>query len=196
MKTVTRTKCLSVLSVALCGAGLCWSLTAAEPQAESAPSASLPPAHGMSDSVEPPKTELKPGDKAFLEKAAKAGQEDLAISRVAVERATNPQVREFAQMMVSAHSGSNTELMSLAASKGVILSAKDTNVEKWESRKAKSFDQEYMERMVSQHQDAVGLYEKQAKKGSDADLMNFAGKTLPTLQAHLAKAQALKKILK
>lgn len=150
----------------------------------------------MSDRVDAPKTDLKHGDKSFVEKAAKMGMEEVAISRIAVERATNPQVREFAQMMVSDHTGANSELTTLAASKNVMLPSKDFNLDKWEKRSAKSFDEEYMEKMVSDHKDTLDLFEKESKKGEDADLMNFAGKTVPTLTAHLSKAQEIKKALK
>jgi putative membrane protein len=84
----------------------------------------------------------------------------------------------------------------LASSKGVTLPNKEVDTDKWEKRSAKSFDEEYMEKMVSDHKDAVDLFEKEAKKGDDVQLTAFASKTLPTLQAHLAKAQDLKKMLK
>jgi len=150
----------------------------------------------MQDRTDAPKIDLKHGDKSFVEKAAKMGQEEVAISRVAVERATNPQVREFAQMMVSDHTGANSELTTLATSKNVMLPAKEINVDKWEKRSAKDFDEEYMEKMVSDHKETLDLFEKEAKKGDDADLMNFAGKTVPTLTSHLSRAQEIKKSLK
>jgi putative membrane protein len=193
MKTLITTKYRTAMTVALCSAGFCLTLGAAEPAAHDS---SLPPAYGMKDRADLPKTDLKHGDKSFVEKAAKGGMEEVAISRVAIERATNPQVREFAQMMVSDHTGANSDLMALAMSKNVMLPAKDISVEKWEKRNAKGFDEEYMEKMVSDHKDTIELFEKESKKGEDADLMNFAGKTLPTLVAHLAKAQELKKLVK
>jgi len=45
--------------------------------------------------------------------------------------------------------------------------------------------------MVKDHEEAVALFEKESKSGSDADLKSFAGKTLPTLQDHLKMAKAL-----
>lgn len=186
----------TIWSAALFSAGLGLSLSAAEPVREGSSSSSLPPAHGMSDAVVPPKTELTKGDKAFVEKAANKGMEELAISRIAVERATHPEVREYAQMIVTEHAKSNTELMSLVVGKGITLPANDTSVEKWKKRNAKDFDKDYIAAMMSRHKEAVELYDKQAKKGEDADVMNFAGKNVPVLRAHLAKAEGLKKMLK
>lgn len=197
MKTLPTMKYRMIVSAALCSAGLCLSAAAADSTSTSDSSSSaLPPAHGMRDRADAPKIDLKHGDMSFVEKAAKSGMEEVAISRVALTRATNPQVRDFAQMMVSDHTGANSELMSLAMTKNVTLPSKDINVDKWEKRSAKDFDEEYMDKMVSDHKDAVDLFEKESKKGQDADLTNFAAKTLPTLQAHLAKAQDLRKSVK
>ncbi|HEU5080813.1 MAG TPA: DUF4142 domain-containing protein [Opitutaceae bacterium] len=139
---------------------------------------------------------LKHHDSSFVEKAAKSGMAEVDISKIAAERSTNPQVKEFAQMMVSDHGNANTELTALAGTKGVTLPMDKTNVEKWSQRSAKDFDQEYMDKMVKDHEDAVSLFEKEAKNGDDMDLKAFASKTLPTLQAHYAKAKEIKASLK
>jgi putative membrane protein len=46
--------------------------------------------------------------------------------------------------------------------------------------------------MVSDHEDAVRLFER-GSKSSDPDIAAFAQKTLPTLQHHLMMAQELAK---
>ncbi|MCC8958751.1 DUF4142 domain-containing protein [Bradyrhizobium sp. Pear77] len=46
---------------------------------------------------------------------------------------------------------------------------------------------------VSAHKDAVDLFERYAKGGDNADLKNWAGKTLPVLKHHLEMAQNLDK---
>jgi putative membrane protein len=140
--------------------------------------------------------DLKHRDHEFVEKAAKSGLEEVAISKVAVDRAQNPEVKSFAQMMVSDHTDANTQLSALAAQKGVTLPLDKTNVEKWSTRSANGFDEEYIDKMVSDHKDAVELFEKEAKKGEDPDLKSFAEKTLPTLMAHYDKVKGLKKALK
>jgi putative membrane protein len=139
---------------------------------------------------------LTHGDHSFVEKAAKSGMEEVSISRVAVDRAQDPQVKEFAQMMVSDHTDANTQLTNLATTDGVMLPVDSTNIDKWSKRSAKDFDEEYISKMVSDHKEAVELFEKESKNGTDADLKAFAMKTLPTLQAHLEKAELLKKSMK
>jgi len=143
-------------------------------------------------------SKLSHGDRAFFEKAAKAGHKEISVSQGALDRLNNPQVKQFAQMMVSDHGSANAELMTLATAKGVTIDLKDTKdlklEEKW-SKKTKGVDEDYMEEMVSDHKDAVDLFEK-AAKSDDPDIAAFARKTLPTLQAHLSQAKDLKKLVK
>ncbi len=140
-------------------------------------------------------TMIKHADRNFVEEAVKAGREEVAISQVAVTRATNPQVKEFAQMIVSDHTGVNGELTAIALAKGVKIPSNDVNVDKWTKKSAKSFDEDYVEKMISAHKDALDLFEKEAKKGGDPELTALAAKTVPALQSHLAKAQELKKLV-
>jgi len=45
--------------------------------------------------------------------------------------------------------------------------------------------------MVKDHQEAVDLFDEEAKSGQDPALKAFAAQTLPTLEHHLAMAKAL-----
>ena len=138
---------------------------------------------------------LKRGDKDFLEKAAKASMSEVAISRVAAARTSNPEVRRFAQMMVEDHEGAMEHLTSLAAARGVSLPAKDPHPDKWEKRDAKNFDKAYLDQMVDDHESVVKLFEKHAKDGEDADIVGYARKHLPKMQQHLQQAIDLKRAL-
>ena len=136
--------------------------------------------------------ELSHADRAFLEKAAKAGNKEVAISEAVQPNLTTPSTKEFAQMIASDHAKANEELRTLAASKGVVLPPPDAKLtQKW-SKNDKDADEDYIKEMVSEHKDAVELFEK-AAKSKDADIAAFAEKTLPTLRQHLEKAEAEKK---
>jgi predicted outer membrane protein len=64
---------------------------------------------------------LKHGDKRFITKAAESSQREIALSQLAATRATNPQVRGYAQQVVSGHQQMEQELVQLAQQKGVTL---------------------------------------------------------------------------
>ena len=122
-----------------------------------------------------------------------SGMKEVAVSEAVVSRLSNPEVKRFAEMMIADHSGANSELTMLASRKGVSLPPKEMkHSEKWSKKSANAddLDKEYMKEMVSDHEDAVELFEK-ATKSEDSEVAAFASKTLPTLQGHLRQAKAL-----
>jgi putative membrane protein len=139
-------------------------------------------------------------DKRFVTKATKAGMEEVSISRVAAERATNPEVKALAQKIVSDHESVNRELTTVAGNRGVSLSDSmekhdDRLVSKWQKKDAGTdFDKAYLKEMVSDHEDAIELFGK-AAKSEDAQIASLASKTLPALQEHLTRAKELQKSL-
>jgi putative membrane protein len=142
-----------------------------------------------------PDTKLDRGDRAFFEKAAKAGMKEVEISQAVSSRLTNSQVRDFAQSMVTDHSAANTELMALAARKGVVLPADKMKAsEKW-AKKDRDLDGDYLKEMEDDHEEAVKLFEK-ASKSDDSDIAAFAQKTLPTLRHHLETVRTLRTTVK
>jgi putative membrane protein len=142
-----------------------------------------------------PARSLKSADRDFMEKAAKASMSEVAISRVAAARTSNPDVRRFAQMMIEDHETAIEQLSALARAYGVSLPAKDPHPEKWEKRDAKNFDREYLDQMVDDHQKVVNLFEKQANDGDDTETVAYARKHLPKMQQHLQHALDLKRAL-
>lgn len=174
----------------LCGLAVVLAPLAAVAQT-SAGDTAPPPRH-----VHPGAVELKRHDRAFFEKAAKATMAQIEISRVAVARTTNPEVKRFAQALIDDHQAASEELAALAASKGVSLPAKEADANRWEKRNAKSFDRDYLDKMVSDHEDVVKLFERQAKDGDDPDAVAFARKHLPKWQRHLYAAHDLKRAFK
>lgn len=65
--------------------------------------------------------EVKRGEKRFITKVAKSGPKEVAIAQLAVERASNPQVKSYAQQIISDHRKMNQELVQLAQQKGIEL---------------------------------------------------------------------------
>jgi putative membrane protein len=156
------------------------------------PVPATPPARTVRGTV----VELKRHDRDFFEKAAKASMTEVEISRVAAARTSNPEVRRFAQMMIEDHESASEELAALATGKGVSLPAKEAHPSRWEKRDGKTFDRDYINKMVSDHEDVVKLFEKQAKEGNDPDAVAFARKHLPKMQHHLQQAHDLKRMFK
>ena len=130
----------------------------------------------------------------FANKAAEGGMAEVALGKLAFERASNPAVKEFGQRMVMDHTAANNELKAIAAKKKIQLptdldSNEKSTLEKLGKLSGAEFDKEYMSDMVKDHEADVDEFKTQADKGNDPDVKAFAAKTLPTLQSHLQMAR-------
>jgi putative membrane protein len=141
------------------------------------------------------------GDKHFMKKASAAGLAEVNLSNLALRRASNPAVREFAQRMVNDHMRANQHLLNLANKQQIAAAERmDETHTKLRDKLAKlegaEFDREYMEAMVKDHEEAVKLFEKESKEGQDAALKAAAGELLPALKKHLEAARDICKEVK
>ena len=135
-------------------------------------------------------------DRDFIMEAAMGGMMEVELGRLAAQQGMSEAVKQFGQRMVDDHSKANTELMSIASTKGITLpTALDDkhreHVTKLSAMSGAEFDRAYMKMMVNDHNKDVKAFERQSTRGADADLKAFAGKTLPTLQEHLQMAKTL-----
>lgn len=135
-------------------------------------------------------------DTTFMTDAAAAGLMEVELGRMATTQGSSDAVKQFGQRMVDDHSRANTELMQLASTKGVTLPTaiddkQKNDMTKFSKLTGADFDKAYAKQMVSDHNKAVSLFEKESTKGTDPDLKAFATKTLPTLQEHLQMAKSL-----
>ena len=135
-------------------------------------------------------------DAEFVKKAASAGMMEVELGKHAQAHAENADVRAFGKRMVDDHSKAGRELEQVAKSEGIAvpktLSEDDRKeVEELGAKRGAEFDDDYMDDMVDGHEHVIDAFREQAAEGKTAiDL--FAKKTLPTLEAHLAQAKAVK----
>jgi putative membrane protein len=138
---------------------------------------------------------LSAADKTFVTEAASGGLAEVQLGQLAAQKASSPQVKQFAQRMVTDHTQANQELMRLGKSENLNLPTQlDTKhkseMDRLSTMSGNAFDAAYMQHMVQDHEKAVADFQKQAQSGSDPALKAFAQKQLPTLQQHLQMAQA------
>jgi len=146
-------------------------------------------------------TNIAHGDRKFITTAAEHGMAEVELGKLAAQKASDPQVKQFAQRMVDDHSKANDKLKQIAASKNVTLPSDVPSAEKREHDKLNKlsgaqFDREYMNHMLSDHKKDVSMFRSEAKSAKDSDLKSFASETLPTLEQHLDMAQTIAKSTK
>jgi predicted outer membrane protein len=132
----------------------------------------------------------------FWTEAAQSSLAEVALSNAALQRAQSAEVRQFAQQMVTDHTAVNQELTQLVSTKGVTIPTAPTDkqqrsLDKLNGRSGADFDREYMKTMVSDHEKAVKLFQRESERGTDAEAKAFAAKTLPSLQSHLTMARTM-----
>ncbi len=144
---------------------------------------------------------LSKDDMKFLRDAGADNNFEIQASQLAAQKASNPEVKDFAQKLANDHTQLSNDLSSLAQNKGVTLSSSleksdRKELDKLNKYSGKKFDHEYMKEMVKNHKEDIKDFQKEAKNGKDPDLQSFASNHISALQGHLSMAQDLEKRVK
>ncbi|MFC5068883.1 DUF4142 domain-containing protein [Flaviflagellibacter deserti] len=124
-------------------------------------------------------------DHVFVTKAAMSNMFEIESSKVAVEKAKDPEIKKFAQQMISDHTKAGKEMMAVAPDAPKELDAAHlAKVEKLKEAEGEKFDAAYIDEQVVAHDEAVALFTKFSTEAETPKLKEFAAKTLPTLKEH------------
>jgi putative membrane protein len=152
-------------------------------------------------------------DQDFINDAAVANIAEIELGSVATERAANPDVKRFGQMMLDDHTKAVDTLKAMAAQHSIAVPSGLDNkhselVEKLSKLNGNDFDRAYMEAMVDGHQAFVdklgGRVHSEAaavvpEKSNDPITMSvnqWAADTYPVASEHLTSAKAINSALK
>lgn len=140
--------------------------------------------------------QLTASDREFAMKAAMGGKHEVELGRLAADRASNSEVKAFANRMIEDHSRAGDDLMQVNSRLGITGSSDEEAsfqqvVTRLSSLKGVEFDRAYMSEMVDDHTKDVAEIENYANNGNNPDLKAWASKTLTTVRDHLQIAQSL-----
>jgi putative membrane protein len=186
----------SILSASI---GLAFLLAAGAATAQATSTTSTPSsAQGMKAGAG---ASIPAADKTFVEKAAVGGLAEVEMGKMAQQKGSSDQVKQFGSRMVEDHSKANDELKKIASSKGITLptdldAKHKSKMDKMQKLSGAQFDRAYMDDMVADHKEDVAEFKKEANSGKDSDIKAFAAKTLPTLEDHLKMAQSTDQAVK
>jgi len=135
-------------------------------------------------------------DSTFVKKAASGGIAEVELGQLALQKASSPDVKQFAQRMVNDHTKANGQLKQVAADEHIRLpqsmSAKDkATKDTLANLSGDDFDRAYMKDMVQDHRHDVAEFERESKSAQDPAVKSFAMQTLPTLRDHLKEAERI-----
>lgn len=136
------------------------------------------------------------GDAAFVQQAAKGGMAEVELSKIASTSASSPDVRRFADHMVTDHTKNNQELATIAAHENIAV-PKELDGEHARLRdelstmKGPDLDLAYITAMRNDHQKMADLLKTSQATVSTDEMRTFIKTTLPVVQDHLRMAQQI-----
>jgi putative membrane protein len=140
---------------------------------------------------------LSKGDQRILTDLAQANVNEVAAGTIAVQKASAPEVKSFAQQMVDDHTKGLQEVQTVAQAKSVTLPTEPdakhkTMAERLNALSGPEFDKMYLANAgVNDHKAAHKLVTDAQKKAKDPDIKALAGKLQPTIDAHMKAVQPL-----
>jgi len=136
-------------------------------------------------------------DAEFVEEQLAMGTAEIELGRLAQERGTHADVKEFGAMMVSHHQMAADELKPIADKvKAGQTTARTGERDEYQDKledlsklSGHDFDKKYIEEMVDDHQEGVKDLENRAENAADPDVKQWAARTLPKMREHLERAK-------
>lgn len=138
----------------------------------------------------------QPARYVFSHHAAHNGINELMLSYLALQKSTNPHVRQFSQMMIDHHGTATAQLMKMMGDNPMPLpiaprADQVMAMGRLNGLTGEAFDRAYFEHQIQAHRAAVELYELGGRSGATQELAHYAQAHLPLLRAHLQIAQMM-----
>ena len=139
------------------------------------------------------------GESHFMKVLASGNQEQVQLSKVALTRSHNDQIRHFAQEMIDERTDLQSQLQDLATNKEVVLPVVLGNIEQGvvtdlSAQSDTNFDQAYINDEMAALQDTINDTEAESINGADVDVKAFAQRILPKLEHEQVWVKQLKGI--
>lgn len=140
-------------------------------------------------------------DKKFLKETALDGMTEIELGKLAAQKSSNPQVKQFAQQMIEDYTASGRAILRIARDEQVeipktIDSRHQARVDRLAKLSGRPFDRAYIQDENRQHHQDLKEFTKASQGGNDPNLKTFATETLPSLEDHLTTLKSLEKATK
>lgn len=126
---------------------------------------------------------------------------EIESAKLAQQKATHPEVKKFATMLVTEHSKASNELNMLANSKQITLPTSLTDkgkneYDKLNEKSGHDFDKKFIDTMIDCHEKAIKkLEDASTDNDNDQNAKNWASTQIASLTAHLQEAKMIKEKL-
>jgi putative membrane protein len=141
---------------------------------------------------------LAESDEDFIKHAARAAAIKIQTGKLAITKASNADVKAFADKLVNDNTATAKAVAEWAAKKNVALKDDDPAVKmkldkhKWlEEKTGTDFDRQFVQAMIGDYSDVIMLFSLESRNTGDAALKKFADETLPLLREQTSTARRL-----
>jgi putative membrane protein len=145
-------------------------------------------------------SKLSPVDYNFVAEANLGAPFQIASGRIAEGKATRPDIRDYAHLMVVTHIPVVDALNAVlqrqwvtAPPNTLLQGAYDAMIASLNAEKGAALDRDYVEGQVEYQKGNAALFQYEIQNGTDPDLKAFAQRTLPKIEDHLQRALKLAK---
>lgn len=143
-------------------------------------------------------TKISTKDQDFILAAAQGGMTEIKLGELAVRNGVTDDVKSFGQLMVKDHTTINEALKALAAQKGVMLpenldSKHQEMVDKMATLTGFKFDDAYISSMKKDHKTDLKEFKAEFEETKDMEIKSFLEKSIPIVETHLNRINAVKK---
>ncbi|KRD10245.1 hypothetical protein ASE21_11035 [Flavobacterium sp. Root901] len=142
----------------------------------------------------------KEDDSEFLVDQAEINLAEIEIGKLAQQKGTNAEVKNFGKMLVDEHTKAASEVSALAKAKNFTLPTSLTEegqdeYKKLNEKSGLDFDKKFTDMMIDGHEKAIDKLQKAAKDAHDEDVRTWATNNIAGLTSHLEHAKMLKQNL-
>ena len=146
-------------------------------------------------------TDMK-GDALFAVNVADGGMLEIKAGELAQANAELPVIKNLGKMMVDDHSKLADQLKQIAMANNITLpdslsnAAQSKYKDLMKNKAGKDFDKAFTQMMVDDHTKTIKAFQDEAANGNNAALKDWASKTIPQLQSHLAMSDSAADVIK
>ena len=141
-----------------------------------------------------------PAAAEFVSKVAASDLFEIESGKLAADKATSADVKSFANMLVTDHTKSTSDLKTAAGKatppvsvNPALDSEKQSMLDLLKSTAAADFDRVFLDQQKQAHQKGLDLLRQYESGGDTPALKEFAGKASTVVQTHLDKIDRLKR---
>jgi putative membrane protein len=148
-------------------------------------------------SVEAAREGFSEGDRDVATKIEESHLGELDLARLAEERASNGDVKDFAGMLEDDHQKALNDVADLLKDRNVSTGSQSkpataqTQLSELQKMSGAQFDREFMSMMVQNHQKTLADLNQAQSSVQNEDLKDYINNLIPKVQKHLEKAQEL-----